>query len=90
VMNSQRLSATSAGSNGRMGHRIVQCPRKGRQPINDLVTIALCTVWCATGHSGACTNREGWELPNEAPTAPRPLGCVKGPHWLYGDVHQAF
>jgi hypothetical protein len=31
--------------------------------------LLLFTVWCATGQSGAPTNREGWELPNEAPTA---------------------
>jgi hypothetical protein len=23
-------------------------------------------------------NREGWELPNEAPTTPRPFGTIKG------------
>jgi hypothetical protein len=43
------------------------------------VTIALCTVECATRQSGAHTDREGWELPNEAPIAPRPLGAIKGP-----------
>jgi hypothetical protein len=38
----------------------------------------LCTVrWC-TGQSGAPANREGSELPNEAPMAPRPLGTIKG------------
>jgi hypothetical protein len=38
----------------------------------------LCTVRWRTGQSGAPTNKEGWELPNEAPTAPRPLGAIKG------------
>jgi hypothetical protein len=38
--------------------------RKG--PIKDLLTVALCSVWCATGQSGALTYREGWEPPNEA------------------------
>jgi hypothetical protein len=28
--------------------------------------------------SGAPATREGWELPNEAPTAPRPFGAIKG------------
>jgi hypothetical protein len=26
---------------------------------------------------GAPATREGWELPNEAPTAPRPFGAIK-------------
>jgi hypothetical protein len=38
----------------------------------------LFTVRCATGQSGAPANREGWELPNEAPTAPMPFGTIKG------------
>jgi hypothetical protein len=38
----------------------------------------LFTVRCATGQSGALANREGWELPNEAPTASRPFGTIKG------------
>jgi hypothetical protein len=38
----------------------------------------LCTVRWRTGQSGAPANREDWELPNEAPTAPRPLGTIKG------------
>jgi hypothetical protein len=38
----------------------------------------LFTDRCATGQSGAPANREGWELPNEAPTAPRPFGTIKG------------
>ena len=33
--------------------------------------------WC-TGQSGALADKEGWELPNEAPMAPRPLGAIKG------------
>jgi hypothetical protein len=38
----------------------------------------LCTVRCATGQSGAPADKEGWELPNEAPAAPRPLRAIKG------------
>jgi hypothetical protein len=38
----------------------------------------LCTVWWRTGQGGAPANRESWELPNEAPTTPRPLGTIKG------------
>jgi hypothetical protein len=38
----------------------------------------LFTVRCANGHSGAPATREGWELPNEAPTAPMPFGAIKG------------
>jgi hypothetical protein len=41
----------------------------------------LCSVRWRTGQSGAPTDREGWELPNEAPTAPRPLGTIKGTPW---------
>jgi hypothetical protein len=40
--------------------------------------LLLFTVWCATGQSGAPATREGWELPNEAPMAPRPFGAIKG------------
>jgi hypothetical protein len=32
---------------------------------------------------------EGWELPNEAPTDPRPLGDIKGPPRRHRVVHQA-
>jgi hypothetical protein len=38
----------------------------------------LSTVWSTTEQSGAPATREGWELPNEAPTAPRPFGAIKG------------
>jgi hypothetical protein len=48
-------------------------------PINDLLTVVLCTVRCATGQTGAHTDREGWMLPHEAPTAPRTLRAIKGP-----------
>jgi hypothetical protein len=36
------------------------------------------TVRRATEQFGAPATREGWELPNEAPTAPRPFGAIKG------------
>jgi hypothetical protein len=51
----------------------------GKWPMRYLLTIALCSVQCATGQSGAHRDREGWELPNEAPTTPRFLGAIKGP-----------
>jgi hypothetical protein len=38
----------------------------------------LFTVRCATRQSGAPATREGWELQNEAPTAPRPFWTIKG------------
>jgi hypothetical protein len=38
----------------------------------------LCTVRWRTGQFGALANKEGQELPNEAPTAPRPFGTIKG------------
>jgi hypothetical protein len=37
----------------------------------------LFTIRCATRH-GAPANREGWKLPNEAPTAPGPFRTIKG------------
>jgi hypothetical protein len=40
--------------------------------------LLLFTVRCATGQFGAPATREGWELQNEAPTAPRPFGAIKG------------
>jgi hypothetical protein len=51
----------------------------GKWPIRNLFIVALCTVRYATAHSSAPVDRECWELPNEAPTAPRSLGAVKGP-----------
>jgi hypothetical protein len=38
----------------------------------------LFTVRWRTGQSGAPTDKEGWELPNEASTAHRPFGTIKG------------
>jgi hypothetical protein len=40
--------------------------------------LLLFIVRCATGQSGAPATREGWALPNEAPTAPRPFVAIKG------------
>jgi hypothetical protein len=37
----------------------------------------LCIVQWRTGQSSAPTDRKGWELPNEAPTTPRPLRTIK-------------
>jgi hypothetical protein len=50
----------------------------------------LFTDRCATGQSGAPANREGWELPNEAPTAPRPFGTIKGTPRRLQQVHTSF
>jgi hypothetical protein len=33
---------------------------------------------------------EGWDLPNEAPAAPRPPGAIKGTPRCHGAVHQVF
>jgi hypothetical protein len=40
----------------------------------------IVTVRCPvhTGQSRAHANKEGFGLPNEAPTAPRSLGAIKG------------
>jgi hypothetical protein len=40
--------------------------------------LLLFTVRCATGQSSAPATKEGWELPNEAPMAPRPFRTIKG------------
>jgi|SRR5688500_4714768 hypothetical protein len=40
--------------------------------------LLLCTVRWHTGQSGVPADKEGWVLPNEAPTTPRPLGDIKG------------
>jgi hypothetical protein len=85
-MDNQRLSATPSGVNGQMAHRTIQCPLldslvliwEGKWPISDHLTIILWTARCATGQSDARADREGWDIPNEAPTAPRPLGAIKG------------
>jgi hypothetical protein len=57
---------------------------EGKWPIIDLLTVVLCNVCCATGKSDAPADREGWELPNEALTAPRSLGAIKGPPRRHG------
>jgi hypothetical protein len=49
----------------------------------------LFTVRCATGQSGAPATREGWELPNEAPMAPRPFGAIKGTHRRLKQVYKS-
>jgi hypothetical protein len=49
----------------------------------------LFTVRCANGQSGAPANRKGWELPNEAPTAPRPFGTLKGTPRRLQQVHKS-
>jgi hypothetical protein len=49
----------------------------------------LFTVRCATGQPGAPATREGWELPNEAPTAPRPFAAIKGTPSRLKQVHKS-
>jgi hypothetical protein len=49
----------------------------------------LFTVRCSTEQSGAPANREGWELPNEAPTDPRPFGTIKGTPRCLQQVHNS-
>jgi hypothetical protein len=69
---------------GRSGapHRTARCPteKETSQSVDSLSCPirVLFTVRCATGQSGAPTTREGSELSNEAPTAPRPFGAIKG------------
>jgi hypothetical protein len=48
----------------------------------------LFSVRCATGQSGAPATREGWELPNEAPMAPRPFGAIKETPRRLKQVHK--
>jgi hypothetical protein len=83
----QWLSTMRADSNGQMEHQKVWCPPsgspvpvwKGKWPISDPPTVVLCTARCITGQSCTPIDREGWELPNKAPMAPRSLGAIKGP-----------
>jgi hypothetical protein len=56
------------------GAPTASCSREGNCQSDPL----LFTIRCATGQSGAPATREGWELPNEAPTAPRPFEAIKG------------
>jgi hypothetical protein len=39
--------------------------------------------------SGAPATKEGWELPNEAPMAPRPLGTIKGTSRRLQQAHKS-
>jgi hypothetical protein len=68
----------------------LETTRKGRRPIRRFSGCCTGVVRCATGQSGAHAGREGWELPNEAPTAPKPLGAIKGPPRRHGVVHQSY
>jgi hypothetical protein len=56
---------------------------------NCQLDMLLCTERWRTRQSGAPTDKEGWELPTEAPTAPRPLGAIKGTPRRMKAVHQA-
>jgi hypothetical protein len=49
-------------------------PQK-RKPANQWILCRSLCVYCSL--SGAPATREGWEPPNEAPTAPRPFGAIK-------------
>jgi len=66
------------------GAPTASCSREGNCQSDPL----LFTVRCATGQSGAPATREGWELPNEAPTAPRPFGAIKGTPRRLKQVHK--
>jgi hypothetical protein len=61
------------------------CSREG----NSQSDLLLFTIRCATGQFGAPATREGWELPNEAPTAPRPFGAIKGTPRRLKQVHKS-
>jgi hypothetical protein len=60
------------------------CSREGNCQSDPL----LFTVRCAIGQSGAPATREGWELPDEAPMAPRPFGAIKGTPRRLKQVHK--
>jgi hypothetical protein len=66
------------------GAPTASCSREG----NCQSDLLLFTVWCATGQSGAPATREGWELPNEAPTALRPFRAIKGTPRRLKHVHK--
>jgi hypothetical protein len=66
------------------GAPTASCSREGNCQLDPL----LFTVRCATGQSGAPATREGWERPNEAPTAPRPFGAIKGTPRHLKQVHK--
>jgi hypothetical protein len=51
--------------------------------------LLLFTVRCAIGQSGAPASMEDWELPNDAPTAPRPFGAIKGTPRHLKQVHKS-
>ena len=67
------------------GAPTASCSREGNCQSDPL----LFTVRCATGQSGAPATREGWELPNEALTAPRPFGAIKGTPRRLKQVHKS-
>jgi hypothetical protein len=80
----RRQAPTVIWRTGRSGapHRTVRCPteKETSQSVDSLSwpMCVLFTIRCATGQSSAPATRKGWELPNEAPTAPRPFGAIKG------------
>jgi hypothetical protein len=51
--------------------------------------LLLFTVRWRTGQSGAPATMEGWELPHEASTAPRPFGTIKGTPRRLQQVHKS-
>jgi hypothetical protein len=56
------------------GAPIASSSREGNYQLDSI----LFTVRWRTGQSSAPADKEGWELPNEAPTAPRSLVAIKG------------
>jgi hypothetical protein len=91
----RRRAPTVIWRTGRSGapHWTVWCPteKETSQSVDSLSCPMriLFTVRCATGQSGAPATREGWELPNEAPTAPRPFGAIKGTPRRLKQVHKS-
>jgi hypothetical protein len=67
------------------GAPTASCSKEGNCQSDPL----LFTVQCATGQFGAPATREGWELPNEAPTTPKPFGAIKGTPRRLKQVHKS-
>jgi hypothetical protein len=78
------LSGAHAVNSNLSGAPTASCSREGNFQSDPLLFI----VRCAIGQSGAPATREGWELPNEAPTAPRPFGVIKGTPRRLKHVHK--
>jgi hypothetical protein len=88
-----RLSAVQSGVMG--DQRLDGSPDSpvptwdGKRSISDLVAIAQELSGVPPDSLVHPRTEEGWELPNEASTASRPLGAIKGPPRRHGATHQA-